>query len=169
MLRCAPADKAARGGEVLQLPAPLALAAVVRLGPLRAGPRALAAAHDVGILHRDLKPGNIMLRRDDTIALIDFGLARSWNDQTVAGQNATTGHKLVGTPHYSQPEQLQGKPLTPAADVYSLGVILYSLVCGHSPYDGGTEPSLTTERIVCELEPPPPSHAIRRFSTAFMR
>jgi serine/threonine-protein kinase len=91
--------------------------------------------HESGIVHRDIKPGNIFIENGSKRALlIDFGLARSWQDGTVHGTNATVGHKLVGTPHYAQPEQVKGVPLTPAADVYSLGMILYELLTARAPF-----------------------------------
>jgi len=91
--------------------------------------------HAKGIVHRDIKPENIFIERSSRRALlIDFGLARSWEEGTVHGTNATMGHKQVGTPHYAQPEQVDGRRLTPAADVYSLGMILYELLSGHTPF-----------------------------------
>ncbi len=104
-------------------------------------------AHEFGVVHRDIKPENIFIERTSRRAmLIDFGLARSWEDGTVHGTNATMGHKLVGTPHYAQPEQVTGEPLTPAADVYSLGIILYELLSGHTPFVEDAPWSVVRER-----------------------
>lgn len=95
----------------------------------------LAEAHDHGIVHRDLKPANIFVAPDVSVRLLDFGLARSWGDEdSVIGRNATQGRMLVGTPHYAQPEQLETQALTPAADVYSLSVLCYELLTGHTPF-----------------------------------
>lgn len=90
--------------------------------------QALGAAHDAGIVHRDVKPSNIMLSGDD-VKLIDFGIARTVapSDTTVAG--------LVGTAAYLAPERVTGAAATPAADMYALGVVLYEMLAGHLPFD----------------------------------
>ena len=94
----------------------------------------LVEAHDHGIVHRDLKPANIFVSPEVTIRLLDFGLARSWGGDSIIGRSATVGRMLVGTPHYAQPEQLQTQALTPAADVYSLSVLMYELLTGRVPF-----------------------------------
>lgn len=92
--------------------------------------RGLAAIHGAGILHRDLKPGNVMLREDGTLALIDFGLAKD-----AALQLELTDRGMIfGTPHYMSPEQGHGEPLDGRSDLYSLGVILYEMLVGAKPY-----------------------------------
>lgn len=98
--------------------------------------RGLTPAHQLGVVHRDLKPENLLFSRDGVLKVVDFGLARSWDRQTELGVQATVGHVLVGTPHYSQPEQMRGGELSPAADVYSMAFILYELLFGHTPFDG---------------------------------
>jgi serine/threonine protein kinase len=93
--------------------------------------QALQAIHEVGIFHRDLKPGNVMLRDDDSIALIDFGLAKH-----VALKMEVTDKGLIfGTPHYMSPEQGHGKPIDARSDIYALGVMLYEMLTGKKPYD----------------------------------
>ena len=94
----------------------------------------LAEPHAQGIVHRDVKPENIFVQDNGQIKVLDFGLARSWDGSPVIGANATQIHMVVGTPHYSQPEQLKTRVLTPASDVYSLATILYELLSARSPF-----------------------------------
>jgi serine/threonine protein kinase len=91
---------------------------------------ALEAMHAEGILHRDLKPGNVMLRMDEQIALIDFGLAKH---AALALEVTDTGI-IFGTPHYMSPEQGHGQELDGRSDLYSLGVMLYEMLSGRKPY-----------------------------------
>jgi serine/threonine protein kinase len=106
----------------------------------------LVEAHDRGIVHRDLKPANIFITPNVVVRLLDFGLARSFGNDSVIGRNATQGRMLVGTPHYAQPEQLQTQGLTPAADVYSLALILYELLSGHTPFMADQPVSVVIEQ-----------------------
>jgi tRNA A-37 threonylcarbamoyl transferase component Bud32 len=92
--------------------------------------RALAAVHGAGVLHRDLKPGNIMLREDHSVALIDFGLSK---DAALSMDITDTG-TIFGTPHYMSPEQGHAEPIDERSDLYSLGVILFEMLAGHKPY-----------------------------------
>ncbi len=91
---------------------------------------ALAAIHAVGVLHRDLKPGNVMLREDGSIALIDFGLARELRMQA----EITETGEIFGTPYYMSPEQGHAEHLDERADLYSLGIIFYEMLTGKKPY-----------------------------------
>ncbi len=92
--------------------------------------RALATVHAAGVLHRDLKPGNIMLREDHSVALIDFGLSK---DAALSMDITDTG-TIFGTPHYMSPEQGHAEPIDERSDLYSLGVILFEMLAGHKPY-----------------------------------
>jgi eukaryotic-like serine/threonine-protein kinase len=91
---------------------------------------ALARIHKVGILHRDLKPGNIMLREDSSLALIDFGLAKHMRLQ----QEITDSGEIFGTPYYMSPEQGRGNDVDHRSDIYSLGIIFYEMLTGLKPY-----------------------------------
>jgi serine/threonine protein kinase len=91
---------------------------------------ALATVHEVGILHRDLKPGNIMLRRDNSIALIDFGLAKRLR----LHMEITDSGEIFGTPYYMSPEQGHGETVDERSDIYSLGVIFYEMLTGGKPF-----------------------------------
>src|SRR5579871_3950590 len=92
--------------------------------------RALGALHDEGILHRDLKPGNVMLRLNEQIALIDFGLAT----HDALELDLTDAGLIFGTPHYMSPEQGHGQELDARSDLYSLGVVLYEMLTAQKPY-----------------------------------
>lgn len=114
--------------------------------------RAVHHAHQAGVIHRDLKPGNVLLTLDGTPMIADFGLAR-WND---ASAMLTRTDELMGTPHYMAPEQTGGPAdlLGPAADVWALGVMLYELVTGQRPFDASSRES--TLALVRTAEPPAP-------------
>ena len=95
---------------------------------------ALSAIHEYDILHRDLKPTNVLFREDDSVALIDFGLAR----QAHLKAELTGTGEIFGTPYYMSPEQGHGEQLDKRSDIYSLGVIFYEMLTGKKPYEART-------------------------------
>ncbi len=98
--------------------------------------RGLSIIHTAGVVHRDLKPGNIMLRDDDSVALIDFGISQSAH---VPKREAANGQEeIAGTPYYMSPEQAVGAATDERTDLYALGVILYQMLAGEKPYVGAT-------------------------------
>src|SRR5262245_24779072 len=100
---------------------------------------AMAAAHERGIVHRDLKPGNVLLRSDGQVKILDFGLAKLHQSESLAEQptQALTGEgKIVGTVAYMSPEQAEGRTVDHRSDIFSLGIILYELATGQRPFQG---------------------------------
>lgn len=93
----------------------------------------LAEVHGAGIVHRDLTPDRLWVEPDRTLKIMDFSSARSWGGEAT-GDNVTVGTVLTGTPQYAAPEQMISSTLSAAADVYSLGVMFYELLSGHSPF-----------------------------------
>ncbi len=141
--------------EVLAKDAPLEVARAVSM--MLQVSSAVAAAHEAGIIHRDLKPANIFIvqRADVPAALkvLDFGIAKlaadSFDDDD--HQTLTQVGAVIGTPRYMSPEQCNAKPLTPASDVYSLGIILYEMLTGTVPFSG---PSAVAIAVKQTTEPP---------------
>ena len=95
--------------------------------------RALHAVHRAGIVHGDLKPQNVMLRADGSVVLSDFGIARPLHGPAPAAA-PPSAQERIGTPFYLSPEQARGEPVTPASDLYSLGVMLFEMLTGERPY-----------------------------------
>ncbi len=125
--------------------------------------RALAFAHDTGVIHRDIKPSNILFRDDGTAVLTDFGIARA-----VAGYVSNTGKQLVlGTPHYISPEQARGMPLDGRTDIYALGVTMYRAATGDLPFRSSDWYELA--RLHVEEPPPPPRTRRPELSKPFER
>ena len=121
------------------------------LGYLRRIAESLRVVHDAGLLHRDLKPPNIMLREDASIVLIDFGLAKRVGSTT----GSTAVGILRGSPYYMSPEQIRGLPLDARSDLYSLGVVFYEMLTGRKPYVGTTAIELMEQHVAGRRTPLP--------------
>ncbi|WP_457355468.1 protein kinase domain-containing protein [Roseateles sp. P5_D6] len=114
--------------------------------------------HGRGVVHRDLKPSNIHVRGDGTVKLLDFGIAEQLHPAQADNQH-TDGIYRILTPEYASPEQLRGEPVTPASDVFSLGVVLYRLLARTSPYARGVG-DISPGQAILEDDPPWPSRAV---------
>ncbi|QKE85849.1 serine/threonine protein kinase [Arthrobacter sp. NEB 688] len=113
---------------------------------------ALGVAHEAGVVHRDVKPANILLTADGTVKLTDFGIARALD-----GSGHTLTGEVVGTPHYLSPEQALGEAATGASDLYALGIVAHEMLTGRRPFDRNT-PVATALAQVHDPPPPLPEH-----------
>ena len=120
---------------------------------------AVGHAHAHLIVHRDLKPSNILVSADGTVKLLDFGIATLLASDGGEPLEALTRDGRALTPDFAAPEQIRGGPVSVGSDIYSLGVLLYLLVCGRRPYELAGRSAADIERVVCESTPPRPSTA----------
>jgi DNA-binding response OmpR family regulator len=127
---------------------------------------ALQVVHQAGLVHRDLKPPNIMLRDTDAVALIDFGLARQIDGGTTSLQTGQTA-VLRGSPYYMSPEQALGEQLDGRSDFYSLGIILHEMLTGQKPYTGGTALDVLQQHV--SAPPPQLPESLARYQPLLTR
>ncbi len=127
---------------------------------------AVLYAHQNLVIHRDIKPSNILVREDGEVKLLDFGIAKVFEEDTDQKFVTRTGMRVM-TPEYASPEQVRGEQVSTATDIYSLGLILYQLLTGCPPYEVTSTSALEMERIICLTDPQKPSAMITKiFSSA---
>lgn len=109
--------------------------------------RGIESAHNKGIVHRDIKPQNIIISKEGNVKVMDFGIARAASSNTISAE-------LMGSVHYASPEQARSGYVTFTSDIYSLGIVMYEMVTGRVPYDGDTAVSIAIQHIQGEMVPP---------------
>ncbi|HVE80221.1 MAG TPA: serine/threonine-protein kinase, partial [Gemmatimonadaceae bacterium] len=152
---------------ILQAQGPLPVPVVLQV--LRAATSALAFAHEKGVIHRDIKGGNILVETDGRVLVSDFGIARAAEEAALTASGA-----VVGTPHFMSPEQCAGLPLGAQCDQYSLGVVAFQMLTGEVPFDAETLPAIMQHHFftpVPDLAPvrrdlPPALEAVLRRALA---
>ncbi|MBC8021966.1 MAG: serine/threonine protein kinase, partial [Burkholderiales bacterium] len=126
---------------------------------------ALDFAHGNGVVHRDIKPANVMIDSHNRTKLTDFGVARLTDRERAPAEHTQAG-TMVGTPAYMSPEQVLGQHIDHRTDIFSAGVLLYQMLTGQKPFEGG---AFTVARKIVETDPPPPSTLEGSLSPEFDR
>jgi serine/threonine-protein kinase len=134
--------------DIIQQEGPLLPERATEIGAAVAA--ALAAAHEGGLVHRDIKPGNIMITREGEVKVMDFGIAR-----TSTGDTLTQTASILGTASYLSPEQAQGEPVDARSDIYSMGCVLYEMVTARAPFSGDSPVAIAYKHV--RENPVPPS------------
>ncbi len=134
--------------EVINSEAPMNYNQVVKIASQVA--EALSVAHKNGIIHRDIKPHNILITKDGTVKLADFGIAKAVNDSTLS----ETANKILGSVHYFSPEQARGSYVDERSDIYSLGIVMYEMLTGKVPFDGDSAVSVALKHINDDMPRP---------------
>jgi serine/threonine-protein kinase len=150
------------GRPITQYCAEEALSTRERLQLFLGVAEAVRYAHRNLVVHRDLKPTNILVADDGTPQLLDFGIAKLLAEETPHTRPLTQTGQLLMTPEYAAPEQVTGEAVTTATDVYQLGVLLYELLAGRRPYEFETKTPSVIEKVILQEEPPRPSTAVTR-------
>jgi serine/threonine protein kinase len=138
------------------------LSTAARLGLFRTVCSAVQYAHQNLVVHRDIKPSNILVTAEGVPKLLDFGIAKLLHSEANQGAATTAIVQRLMTPEYASPEQVRGERVTTVSDVYSLGVLLYELLSGHSPYHFKTLVAQDIAHIISESDPERPSVVINR-------
>ena len=131
---------------------------------------AIAYAHERNIIHRDIKPGNILFTRNGTPKLLDFGIAKVLDAELIhESVNPTASMMRLMTPDYASPEQVCGSEITSSSDIYSLGILLYELLTGHRPYNFAGRGIHEVSRVICEVAPELPSEILEKSDNLLFR